>query len=74
MTKEEFLTEMQDVLQRDDPVAWDMPLKEIEEWDSLAIMGTAAFLHHHFSVRLNMDDFRAMTHIADIAKAAGIDS
>lgn len=70
MTKEEFLAELQDVLQRDDPVSWDMPLEDIEEWDSLAVMGTAAFLHHHFSVRLTLDDFRSLHTVADIAKAA----
>ena len=73
MTEEEFLTEMQDVLQRDDELALDMPLKDIEEWDSLAVMGTAAFLQHRFSVRLTMDDFKQMLAVRDIAAAAGLE-
>ena len=73
MTREEFLTELRDVLQRDDPVSWDMLLDDIDEWDSLAVMGTAAFLHHHFSVRLTLDDFRALRTVADIAEAAKLD-
>ena len=72
MTEEEFLVEMQDVLQRDDELAMYMPLKDIEEWDSLAVMGTAAFLHHRFSVRLTMDDFKQMHLVRDIAAAAGL--
>lgn len=72
MTKEEFLEEMREVLQRDDQLAWDMPLEDIEEWDSLALMGTAAFLNHAFSVRVGMDDFRAMKTVADIGRAAGL--
>lgn len=72
MSEEEFLTEMQDVLQRDDELTLDMPLKDIEEWDSLAVMGTAAFLQHRFSVRLTMDDFKRMRVIRDIAAAAGL--
>lgn len=72
MNKETFLTEMQDVLQRDDPLSMDLPLKDIDEWDSLAVMATAAFLHHNFSIRLTMDDFKTFTTIADIANAAGI--
>lgn len=74
MTKEEFLAEMQEVLQRDEPVSMDMPLGSIEEWDSLAIMGTAAFLNHNFSVRVNMDDFKRLATIGDIAAIAGIAS
>lgn len=73
MTHAEFLDELRDVLQRDDPLAFDMALEDIEEWDSLAVMGTAAFLSHHFAVRLGMDDFRRMACVADIAKAAGIE-
>lgn len=72
MTKEEFLEEMKEVLQRDDALAWDTPLEDIEEWDSLALMGTAAFLSHAFSVRVGMDDFKAMKTIGDIGKAAGL--
>jgi acyl carrier protein len=72
MTEKEFLVEIQDVLQRDDVLTMDMPLKEIEEWDSLAVMGTAAFLQHHFSVRLAMDDFKQMRVVRDIAAAADL--
>lgn len=74
MTEEEFLVEMRDVLQRDDELTMDMPLEDIEEWDSLAVMATSAFLHHRFSVRLTMDDFRKMRAIRDIAAAAGLSS
>lgn len=63
---------MQDVLQRDEPLSMETALTEIEEWDSLAIMGTAAFLSHNFSVAMSMDDFRQMTTIADIAAKAGV--
>lgn len=73
MTIQEFLDEIQEVLQRDDPISMEMPLTEIEEWDSLAIMGIAAFLNHRFNKRLNMDDFNRFVTIADIAEVAEID-
>ncbi len=72
MTQHEFLTEMQDVLQRDEPLSMDMALADIEEWDSLAIMGTAAFMSHNFSVTMSMDDFKQLRTIADIAAKAGV--
>lgn len=72
MTREEFLNEMREVLQRDDTLDWNMPLETIAEWDSLALMGTAAFLSHAFSVRVGMDEFRSMKTVADIGRAAGL--
>ena len=35
MNKEQFLTELQDVLQRDDPVLENDVLADYDEWDSL---------------------------------------
>ncbi len=38
MTIEKFLEDFQDLLQRDDPITMDTPLRDMEEWDSLAVM------------------------------------
>ena len=42
MTREEFLIEMLDVLQREDELTFDMELQDLDEWDSLAVMATMA--------------------------------
>ena len=44
MTNEEFLTEMQDVLQTEEELSMDTVLDDLEEWDSLSFMATMAFL------------------------------
>ena len=54
MTRDEFLVEMQDVLQTEEDLTLDMPLAEIPEWDSLAIMSTMAFLDSRMGVKLSL--------------------
>jgi len=72
MTRDEFLAEMQDVLQRDEPLAYDMALSEISEWDSLSAMATMAFLQKKFKVHTTFADYRGMETVEDIAAKAGL--
>lgn len=72
MTNEEFLTEMQDVLQTDEELTFETVLDDLEEWDSLSVMATMAFLEKSFGVKTMMKDYKEMTTIGDIAKKAGL--
>lgn len=72
MTRDDFLVEMLDVLQRDEPLYFSSALSELDEWDSLAIMATMAFLEKNFGVQTSFADFKMMTTVEDIAKKAGI--
>ena len=71
MTRDEFLTQMLDVLQREDELTFDMELQDIDEWDSLAVMATMAFLDKQFGVKTSISDYNSMKTIEDIAKKAG---
>ena len=72
MTRDEFLTEMQDVLQTEEELGFDTVLKDLEEWDSLSIMSTMAFLDKNFGVKTSMSDYNQMNTLEDIAVKAGI--
>lgn len=72
MNMQEFLTEMQDVLQTEETLSKDTVLNDLDEWDSLSVMATMAFLEKSFGVKTTMKDYKEMTTIADIAKKAGI--
>jgi len=72
MTKEEFLTQIQDVLQREEPVSFDCKLEDLQEWDSLAMMSVSAFLNINFGVTVSFADLKAMQTIEDIYKKAGL--
>ena len=72
MNKEEFLEAMIDVLQTEDEITMDTVLEDLEEWDSLSIMATMAFLDKNFGVKTSMKDYQNMKTIGDIAQIAGV--
>lgn len=66
MTNDQFLTEMQDVLQTDVSLTSETVLDDLDEWDSLSIMATMAFLDKNFGVKLKLADFKGMNTLGDI--------
>ena len=72
MTKEEFLVQMQDVLQTDDSLTAETALDDLAEWDSLAMMATMAFLDKNFGVKVGIKDFMGMNTIADLMGKVGV--
>ena len=72
MNKEEFLEELQDVLQTEEELTFETVLADLVEWDSLAVMATMAFLDKEFGVKTTMKDYKQMSTIEDIAKKAGL--
>ena len=71
MTEEQFLKDMQDVLQTEDVLSMNTILKDLDDWDSLAIMATMAYLDKNFAVKTTLNDYKEMKTIMDIAKKAG---
>ena len=70
MTKEAFLAEFQNMLQRDDPVEEETTLASLEEWDSLARMVLIAFFDRTFGQRITFDAFNACRTVADLMALA----
>ena len=72
MTRDEFIVEMQDVLQTDEQLTVETVLADLVEWDSLAVMATMAFLDRNFGVKLSIADIKELNTIGDIAAKAGL--
>ena len=72
MTKEEFVVQMQDVLQTETNLTLETVLNDLDEWDSLSMMATMSFLDKNFGVKLKISDVKALKTIGDIAVKAGI--
>lgn len=72
MTKDEFLVEMQDVLQTDDTLAPETVLGDLAEWDSLSMMATMAFFDKNFGVKIGLKDFKEMNTMSDLIAKAGL--
>ena len=72
MTRDEFLKEMVEVLQTEDEISFDTVLSDLDEWDSLSVMATMAFLDKSFGVKTTMKDYKEMKTIGDNATKAGL--
>lgn len=72
MSKEEFLIQMQDVLQTETELTMNTVLDTLDEWDSLSMMATMAFLDKKFGVALRIADFKELVNVGDIAAKAGV--
>ena len=72
MSKEDFLVKMQDVLQTDAELKMDTVLGDLDEWDSLSMMATMAFLDKDFGVKLKIAEIKTFASIGDIAAKAGV--
>ena len=72
MTRDEFLVEMQDVLQTEETLTVDTVLTDLAEWDSLAVMATMAFLDRNFGVKLKISDVKELKTIGDIVTRAWV--
>jgi len=71
MTAEKFLQDFQDLLQRDDPVTMSTLLRDMEEWDSLAVMACIAYLDKKFGVKTTFASYRELRTVDDIAALTG---
>ncbi|MCX4310756.1 MAG: phosphopantetheine-binding protein [Desulfovibrio sp.] len=56
MTRNDFLIELQEIMQLDDPIAEDADLRDYEEWDSLAFMVLITFFDKNFGQRITFED------------------
>lgn len=66
MDKNTFLSMLQDAFQRTEPLAMDMPLADIPEWDSLTAMLTLTLAKLHFNKSLKIADFKNAVLVEDL--------
>lgn len=71
MTKKDFLVELEDILQREEPCNGTDFLEDYEEWDSLSKMSLLAFFNKNFGISLNLKAFDDLKTVDDIIKLAG---
>ena len=71
MTKKDFLVELEDILQREEPCNETDLLEDYEEWDSLSKMSLLAFFNKNFGINLNLKAFNDLKTVDDIIKLAG---
>jgi len=71
MLKSVFLEDLRDLLQRDDPIDPNMELRDIAEWDSLAMMSCIAYFDKKFGVKTTINQFTQLRTISDLIALSG---
>ena len=71
MKKAQFLTELEDILQRDEACKENDVLEDYDEWDSLSKMALMAFYDKKFGIRVDLNDLRNVNLVSDLIKLAG---
>ena len=71
MTRDDFLVELEDILQRDEVCAVNDFLDSYEEWDSLSKMALVAYFDKNFGVKLSLNSFKNLKTVADLMTLAG---
>ena len=71
MNKADFLVELEDILQREEPCNLEDNLEDYEEWDSLSKMSVMAFYSKNFGVAVTLNDLKDLKTVADLIKLAG---
>ena len=71
MEKNEFLTELEDILQREEPCNETDLLEDYEEWDSLSKMSVMAYYDKNFGVKITLSQLKNVETVADLISLAG---
>ncbi len=70
MTREDFLMEIQEILQVETKLSPETNLLDLDEWDSLAMILTISFLDEKFGVKASSKTMQDLDTIEDIMKLA----
>ena len=71
MKKDEFLTELEDILQREEPCCENDILEDYDEWDSLSKMSVMAYFKKNFNIDISLNDLTDIKSVSDLIKLAG---
>ena len=66
MTEQDFLSEMQDLMDTEMKLTMDTQLKDIEEWDSLSHVSFIAFSVTHGNHRVTPQEIKAAQVVRDL--------
>jgi len=71
MKKNEFLVELEDILQREELCNENDILEEYDEWDSLSKMSVMAYFKKSFGVEISLNDLKDIKSVSDLINLAG---
>lgn len=71
MNKEAFLSELEDILQREDKCLENDVLDSYDEWDSLSKMSVMVYFNKKFGIKMELNDLNNFVKVSDLIAYAG---
>ena len=71
MKKAAFIKELPDVLEIDEELTEESNLKDLEEYDSLAVLSLVAFIDEKFGTSLSSDELTEVTTVRSLIELIG---
>jgi acyl carrier protein len=73
MTQEEFITELEDILSLDEgELTPNSNLKEIEDWDSLAVISVIALVDKKIGKKMDVLSIKECVSVSDLINVVGL--
>lgn len=69
MNVADFMTELQNILQRDDPIQPGDKLSDLEEWDSMSIMACMVWYESRLGIRHPFKFYQELKTVRDLIDA-----
>ena len=66
MTEKQFLDKMVDLLDTEEKITLDTVLADIEEWDSISLVGFLAFANNHSNSKITASEVRKAQKLSDL--------
>ena len=65
-SKDLFFKDLSEILQRDEMITGNERIEEIEEWDSLAVLGILSLLEDDFNLEMSTEDLDGLENIQQL--------
>ena len=66
MDNDLFLSDLSEILQREDALSGNERIEDIEEWDSLAVLGILSFLEDDFNLEMSEEELGELESIQEL--------
>lgn len=73
MNKNEFLKELLEELEVEQPASFDTKFTDLDVWESMSAMILIGFVADSFDINLTADDIKKLTTIESLIERIGID-
>ncbi len=73
MNQEEFLIELQEVLEEEETLTPETELRALDSFDSLSTLSLIVFAEEEFQTEISTDDFKNIKTVQDLMNLIGTD-